>query len=216
MDRMTKEAIRYLGYGRNAVDEQTLALIKDSFEGLRSAVSPKSICRIFDLQHQSEECFQIGNIRMKSRSLGRNLKQCEKLILFGATLGTGADRLITRASLTDMTKAVVLQACAAAMLEEYCDACQREIAKQQEKEGWYLRPRFSPGYGDFDIQYQKPLMQMLDCAKTIGLTMTDSFMMTPTKSVTAVIGMSRIKERCPIQGCEICEKKDCEYRRDTI
>ena len=100
MDRMTKEAIRYLGYGRNAVDEQTLALIKDSFEGLRSAVSPKSICRIFDLQHQSEECFQIGNIRMKSRSLGRNLKQCEKLILFGATLGTGADRLITRASLT--------------------------------------------------------------------------------------------------------------------
>lgn len=133
MDRMTKEAIRYLGYGRNAVDEQTLALIKDSFEGLRSAVSPKSICRIFDLQHQSEECFQIGNIRMKSRSLGRNLKQCEKLILFGATLGTGADRLITRASLTDMAKAVVLQACAAAMLEEYCDACQREIAKQQEK-----------------------------------------------------------------------------------
>ena len=203
MDRMTKEAIRYLGYGRNAVDEQTLALIKDSFESLRSAVSPKSICRIFDLQHQS-------------RSLGRNLKQCEKLILFGATLGTGADRLITRASLTDMAKAVVLQACAAAMLEEYCDACQREIAKQQEKEGWYLRPRFSPGYGDFDIQYQKPLMQMLDCAKTIGLTMTDSFMMTPTKSVTAVIGMSRIKERCPIQGCEICEKKDCEYRRDTI
>lgn len=70
---------------------------------------------------------------MKSRSLGRNLKQCEKLILFGATLGTGADRLITRASLTDMAKAVVLQACAAAMLEEYCDACQREIAKQQEK-----------------------------------------------------------------------------------
>ena len=106
-----------------------------------------------------------------------------------------------------MAKAVVLQACAAAMLEEYCDACQREIAKQQEKEGWYLRPRFSPGYGDFDIQYQKPLMQMLDCAKTIGLTMTDSFMMTPTKSVTAVIGMSRIKERCPIQGCEICVKK---------
>ena len=74
MDRMTKEAIRYLGYGRNAVDEQTLALIKDSFEGLRSAVSPKSICRIFDLQHQSEECFQIGNIRMKSRSLGKKFK----------------------------------------------------------------------------------------------------------------------------------------------
>ena len=216
MDRMTKEAIRYLGYGRNAVDEQTLALIADSFESLNLAASPKSICRIFDLQHQSEECFQIGNVRMQSKSLGRNLKNCEKLILFGATLGTGVDRLITRISLTDMAKAVVLQSCAAAMLEEYCDSYQEKIAAEQEINGWYLRPRFSPGYGDFDIRYQKPLMQMLDCAKNIGLTMTDSFMMTPTKSVTAVIGMSRIKERCPIQGCESCGKKDCEYRRDTI
>ena len=115
MDRMTKEAIRYLGYGRNAVDEQTLALIKDSFESLRSAVSPKSICRIFDLQHQSEESFQIGNIRMKSRSLGRNLKQCEKLILFGATLGNRS-RPADYAGISDRhgKNAVVLQACAAA------------------------------------------------------------------------------------------------------
>ena len=57
---------------------------------------------------------------------------------------------------------------------------------------------------------------MLDTAKKIGLTLTGGNMLTPSKSVTAVIGMSRIKERCPIQGCEICEKKDCEYRRDTI
>lgn len=216
MDRRTKEAIRYLGYGRNAVDDQMLALIRDSFESLESVAGPKSIYRIFDLRHQSEECFQIGNIQMESRSLGRNLKKCEKLILFGATLGTGVDRLITRASLTDMASAVVLQSCAAAMLEEYCDSVQEAISAELEQEGWYLRPRFSPGYGDFAIQYQKPLMQMLDCAKTIGLTMTDSFMMTPTKSVTAVIGMSRLKERCPVQGCESCEKKDCEYRRDTI
>ena len=216
MDRRTKEAIRYLGYGRNAVDDQTLALIRDSFESLESVAGPKSIYRIFDLRHQSEERFQIGNIQMESRSLGRNLKKCEKLILFGATLGTGVDRLITRASLTDMASAVVLQSCAAAMLEEYCDSVQEAISAELEQEGWYLRLRFSPGYGDFAIQYQKPLMQMLDCAKTIGLTMTDSFMMTPTKSVTAVIGMSRLKERCPVQGCESCEKKDCEYRRDTI
>ena len=90
--------------------------------------------------------------------------------------------MITRASLTDMASAVVLQSCAAAMLEEYCDSVQEAISAELEQEGWYLRPRFSPGYGDFAIQYQKPLMQMLDCAKTIGLTMTDSFMMTPTKS----------------------------------
>ena len=58
-------------------------------------------------------------------------------------------------------------------------------------------------------------MRMLDCAKTIGLTMTDSYMMTPTKSVTALIGVSLTEENCHIKGCESCGKKDCAYRRDT-
>lgn len=55
MDRMTKEAIRYLGYGRNAVDEQTLALIKDSFESLRSAISqnPSAVFLIYSIRARS-------------------------------------------------------------------------------------------------------------------------------------------------------------------
>ena len=134
-------------------------------------------------------------------------------MLFGATLGAGTDRLIARISLSDMAKAVVIQSCAAVLLEEYCDERQVAIGEELEAEGLFLRPRFSPGYGDFDITYQQPLMRMLDCAKTIGLTMTDSFMMTPAKSVTALIGASPVKERCPVAGCEACGKTDCEYRR---
>lgn len=213
MEKMEREAIRYLGYGKHAVDGQTLALISDSFRKLKETAGRKSIHRIFALDQTADDRFRIGNVEMKSVGLGRNLRGCKKIVLFGATLGTPVDMLITRTSLTDMAGAVVLQACAAAMLEEYCDECQLKIGEELKKEGLYLRPRFSPGYGDFDIQYQKPLMQMMDCAKTIGLTMTDSFMMTPTKSVTAVMGVSETKERCPIEGCEACGKKDCLYRR---
>lgn len=213
MDDMTKEAIRYLGYGKHAVDERTLALISDSFRNLEETAGRKSIYRIFDFNQTADDEFTIGTSAIQSSSLSRNLKGCRKVILFGATLGAGVDRLITRASVTDMAGAVVLQACAAALLEEYCDRCQTEIGMEMEKEGLHLRPRFSPGYGDFDIRFQAPLIQMLDCAKTIGLTMTDSYMMTPTKSVTAVIGASDTTEKCHIKGCEVCEKKDCIYRR---
>ena len=209
MDDMTKEAIRYLGYGKHAVDERTLALISDSFRNLEETAGRKSIYRIFDFNQTADDEFTIGTSAIQSSSLGRNLKGCRKVILFGATLGAGVDRLITRASVTNMAGAVVLQACAAALLEEYCDRCQTEIGMEMEKEGLHLRPRFSPGYGDFDIRFQAPLIQMLDCAKTIGLTMTDSYMMTPTKSVTAVIGASDTAEKCHIKGCEVCEKKDC-------
>lgn len=213
MERRTKEAVRYLGYGKNAADEKTLALIEDAFAELERSAAPKSVWRIFDLEQSEDGRIIIGTMDIESRSLSRNLKGCEKILLFGATLGGGVDQLIRRTSVTDMAKAVVLQACAAAMLEEYCDERQLAAAGELEEDGLYLRPRFSPGYGDFDIRYQAPLMQMLDCAKKIGLTMTDSYMMTPTKSVTAVIGASRIKERCPVSGCESCDKKDCEYRR---
>lgn len=213
MERRIKEAVRYLGYGRNAADEKTLALIKDAFAELERTAAPRSVCRIFDVDQTKDGRIMIGNMEIDSVSLSRNLKGCTKAVLFGATLGAGTDQLIRRASVSDMAKAVIMQACAAAFLEEYCDEEQLRIGREMEDQGLYLRPRFSPGYGDFDIRYQEPLMRILDCAKSIGLTMTDSFMMTPTKSVTAVIGASPVKERCPIAGCEACGKKDCKYRR---
>ncbi len=215
MDRLTREAVRYLGYGKNAADDQTMALIADSFENLRSVSRPKSVYRIFDLMHTGSDRIEFGGMEVESRNLSKNLKGCGEIVLFGATLGIGVDRYISRASLTDMARAVVLQACAAALLEEYCDSCQEQIAQEQKREGKYLRPRFSPGYGDFSISYQEQLVRILDCAKKIGLTLTDSMMMTPTKSVTAVIGVSTVKEPCHRSGCEACEKKDCAYRRNT-
>ena len=113
-----------------------------------------------------------------------------------------------------MAKTVVLQACAAAYLEEYLDQLQEKIGEELRQQEKWLRPRFSPGYGDFDIHHQKDILQMLDTAKTIGLTMTDSYMLTPVKSVTALIGISDSDEKCHIKGCESCGKTDCIYRRN--
>lgn len=213
MEQLKKEAIRYLGYGKNAVDAQTLALIEESFLNLQSAAGRKSIYRIFDLSLEDEKNIRFGNLEVTSKSLGKNLLGCDRIVLFGATLGVGVDQLLFRTSKTDMARTVVLQACAAALLEEYCDACQDAIAEELKKEGRYLRPRFSPGYGDFSIEYQKYVIRMLDSAKTIGLTITDSLMMVPSKSVTAVIGAGTLPIRCHRQGCEACGKKDCIYRR---
>ena len=216
MDQRMREAVRYLGYGKNAVDDQTLRLIAESFERLRSVAGRKSVYRIFDLEQEDGETVRFGSLTVKSKSLGKNLRGCDKIVLFGATLGIGVDQLLSRTSKTDMAKTVVLQACAAALLEEYCDECQERIRQEMESEGRYLRPRFSPGYGDFPIECQRDMVRMLDCAKSIGLTLTESCMMAPSKSVTAVIGAGRAAVRCHRQGCESCEKLDCIYRRDTL
>ncbi len=214
MDARIREAIRYLGYGGHAVDEQTLALIEDSFTELEEAAKRRIIYRIFGVTWGAGR-LTIGKMDIASRNLSRNLKDCKEAILLGATLGIEVDRLLKRYSLTDMSRVVVLQAAAAAMLEDYLNQCQDKLRGEFESRGEYLRPRFSPGYGDFDIRHQDMILRMLDADKRIGLTMTDSYMLTPAKSVTAVIGISRKKERCPLEGCEACDKKDCIYRRNT-
>lgn len=213
MDTRTKEAVRYLGYGKHAVDDYTLALVESSFEELEEAAGRRIIYRIFDLDIQENGCIQIGQMNIDSRNLKKNMNGCEKAIVLGATLGARVDMLMRRHSLTDMARVVTLQACATTLLEEYLDEWQRKMDEEMEEEGLYLRPRFSPGYGDFSIGHQEEILRMLDAAKTIGLTMTAGGMLTPVKSVTAVIGLSRIKAPCHIKGCEACEKADCMYRR---
>lgn len=212
MDIRTKEAVRYLGYGRHAIDERTLELIQDSFRELEQIADARFVYRIFEIIEQNENELSIGNLKIKSKNLCKNLNGCKQAVVFGATLGIGADLLMKRYSVSDMTKAVVLQACAAAVLEEYCDKIQKQIAQGLDI-GLYLRPRFSPGYGDFSILHQKDLLQMLEAQKKIGLALTEGYMLTPTKSVTAVMGISEEAQECTIKGCEACTKEDCIYRR---
>ena len=214
MNTRTKEAIRYLGYGRHAVDDRTLAMVQEAFRQLDQVADPKIIYRIFELSIQDKNCLKIGKLLIESSNLYRNLNGCDQVILLGATLGIGVDMLMKRYSLTDMAQAVVLQAAAAAMLEEYLDDWQENKALELEEEGKSLRPRFSPGYGDFSIHHQETILRMLDAAIRIGLTMTESCMLTPTKSVTALIGISVTKIPCHRKGCESCDKTDCRFRRD--
>lgn len=213
MDVRTKEAVRYLGYGNHAIDDRTLELIFSSFQELEKAEGRRIVYRIFDVSFRDADCMMIGTMEIRSEKLGINLKGCERAVLLGATLGAGADRLLRRYSLTDMARVVVLQACASAMLEEYLDGWQESLRAEQKKEGYDLRPRFSPGYGDFSIEHQAEILRMLDAPKKIGLSRTDGDMLTPSKSVTAVIGLSRIPSPCHQRGCRECNKTDCVYRR---
>ena len=61
------------------------------------------------------------------------------------------------------------------MIEEYCDQVCTVIKSEYEAKGRYLRPRFSPGYGDFPLECQGMLLEALEAGKRIGIKLTDSF-----------------------------------------
>ena len=155
--------------------------------------------RTFELQWKQTDTIRIEMMEIHSRNLSKNLKGCRQVVLLCGTLGIEVDYLIKRYSYTEMAKAVVMQACAAALLEEYLDERQEEIRTEMEKQDLYLRPRFSPGYGDFSILHQREILTLMEASKKIGLTMTESSMLTPTKSVTALIGLSTRRRRTVIR-----------------
>ena len=101
-------------------------------------------------------------LQTQSKSLERNLKDCERVLLFAATLGSRVDVLLHRYNMIQMSKAVVMQAASVAMLETFCDEQNQKLKEEYEEKGWYLRPRFSPGYGDFPLECQRQIAPALE------------------------------------------------------
>lgn len=222
-----REVLRYLGYKgvtESEVDPRVLEAIDEALETLRKNCRPRFTSKIFPL-HFNDASISFGNaLDVSSKSLLRNLRDCQQVVLMAATLGTEADRLISRWSRADISRGVIMEAAATALIEEYCDQCQMELEQELNQQEKSLRPRFSPGYGDFDIKHQVDLLRLLDTQRQLGLTLTDGGMMAPSKSVTAVLGIYPFqgseaqqegKQRCNIHGCEACKMKNCLYRRNV-
>ena len=207
------EVLRYLGYHGKPADAAVLERIDDCSAELDANTSPRSLSRTFPVILEPDTV-TIGGIQIGSLDLRRHIDGCREAVVFAATLGAQADLLLRRYSKIDMSRAVILQACAAAMVESYCDECSEVLSKEAAARGLYLRPRYSPGYGDFAIIHQPGLLGLLDCQKKIGLTVTDSCMLAPSKSVTAIIGLTSEEKSCHIANCMDCKSTNCPFRKD--
>ena len=216
MEISSKEVFRYLGYRGAQADGRVSSLTKELIGLFTKDIVPASLygvwgCQIDSSQDISSVC--IGGMTVNSKNLADHLSGCCSAVLLAATLGTEADTLIRRISIQDMEKAVIAQAVCAAMIEAYCDSVTCEIESeiaQKETTRLYPAARFSPGYGDFDIAHQKDIINILNCSR-IGLTLTDGYMLIPSKSVTAVIGFSKEKKQAE-KKCAYCADKKCKLR----
>ena len=203
-----REVLRYAG-AREETPELTFLLEEALKEA--SPVLTGSVCwQVFPIG-RDEDILDLGFARVRSDSLNRNLTGCDRIILFGATVGFGIDRLIARYGRLSPAKALMMQAIGAERIEALCDTFCDHI--QEEYPGFHLRPRFSPGYGDFPLELQNDIFRVLESAQKIGLTLNQSLLMSPSKSVTALIGLGPCPGADHSAGCRSCGKTDCIYRR---
>lgn len=231
------EIMRYAGMFNKGhaegVTEEALSDMMDIMESCIKEVTPilsykVSFC--FDDIEWVDDKPILSFDTYDSKDLAKNLKGCIKATLFAATIGIGIDRLITKYSRISPAKALFLQAIGAERIEALCDTFNEEIMLECRDRGETTNRRFSPGYGDLPLEVQKEFMVLLDCSRRIGVTLNESLLMTPSKSVTAIIGISTFdgenlkdlpcngvsdpKARLTItHDCKLCSNIKCEYRK---
>lgn len=200
------EAVRYLGGAGIRLNYRMDVLMDECEKAVLEKASPKYLYVEKDLP-----CPQI----MGGKDIESHLNGCEKAIVMCATVGSGVDKLIRISQISDMARAVVMDSLASVAVEQVCNAFDKIIAEKYSD--YNMTFRFSPGYGDYPIELQKIILQMLDAPKKIGLCTNDNFLLTPTKSVTAVLGLSKNpieRKKC---GCAICNMREtCKFRRKGL
>ena len=185
------EALRYMGYKKKEIDEETDKLLNESIKELHQIAELKYVYRIFKLIKENNNISFENLINIESNDLENLFKHCDKTAVLAATIGFEAERRIKYYSMTNLTKAVVFDACAAAYIEYLCDIAEAEIKGIAVKEGCNISFRYSPGYGDVPISHQGEILSALNATKLIGLTALDSSILVPRKSVTAFIGFTK-------------------------
>ena len=205
-----EEVLRYLGCP-GTEDPATLALVEGCSARLLAAARPKWTYRVFDLAVQTDGVRLDCGLLLPGRDLAAHLRGCSRAALLAATLSAPVDALLRRAQAEDLAAAVALDCCATAAVEAVCDSAEAEIRSQFP--GCSFSFRFSPGYGDLPIELQDPILRLLDAPRRMGLCATDRHILTPRKSVTAILGISDGEVTPQKRGCASCSFRGrCKFQ----
>ena len=162
-------------------------------EQAEKLVLDAATCRVCwtetEVKKLSENSLSLGGIEIVSADLSKRLLGCDRAFVFAATVGVGVDRVIHASEVKSPLLSLACDAAGSALVEVVCDIINAELSSEAEKQGSHTAKRFSAGYGDLSLEYQRDICALLDTPKNIGASLTDGVMLAPSKTVTAIIGI---------------------------
>ena len=211
-----KETYRYLGYhfgGEIPLDAELEKMVDELTVKLKENITPRCAYELYRLETDTDTCllftfdqaFELKDsvkpqrpvLSIQSKKLSAHISGCRYAVLTAATIGPGADMMIRRFSGRSTIKPAILQAAGAAAIEAFADEATEQIRQDlsnclydhSEARALQLKMRFSPGYGDFSLEHQKDFFELLKLEKTLGMSLNTALLMSPSKSITAIIGI---------------------------
>ena len=199
-----REVLRYLR-ADEAVPEELLRSVEDVGESLTRSLRLRWAWKAVQLDKNCP-------LPLTGTLADTMLQECRQAVILCCTLGAEFDALLRAEQTRDMSRAVITDAWGSAWVELGCDEAEREIAARFP--GMYLTDRFSPGYGDLPLSLQRGICAFLDTPRRLGVHVTESCLLNPQKTVTAVIGLSNRPQMARIRGCAFCSMREtCSLRK---
>jgi hypothetical protein len=210
------EVLRYLGYKNQVLNDSTKQVIQDCIEETRGLVRENYVYKYFDIKKDNNSIvLSNSNIKLIGLDIYEHLKDSVRCALMAVTIGSDIDFKIRYYEKIDLTKAIIMDACATAAVESLCDEVEGKIKEKALEKYLQITYRYSPGYGDLPIELQPSILDVLEAQKKIGLTVSDSFILLPRKSVTAIIGIQEDHINSLQPGCRNCNNyKYCDFRKE--
>lgn len=209
LSELNKQAILYyLSWSGQGLDDYVRLQMDRCIQTVLDQSMPKLSYRIFTKE-------EIKSLSFRGKDVEKLSDDCEFFVLFGATIGNGIERLLLQKEVSNMADALIMDACASCAIENVCDNFEMDLRTAYKKQGLYVSSRYSPGYGDFPLESQIQFFDVLDLNRHLGLTLSDSYIMTPRKSVTALMAISKKPYVLRKNGCEQCNLfMQCAYRKE--
>lgn len=209
------EVLRYLGC-RNTPDKLTESLIDECVLEIHENKGAGYVYKVFDIEVTRNEVKILNTlIKLSGSDISKHLKHSKKCAVMAVTLGSAIDSRLRYYKKTDIAKACVFDACASVAVENICDYVENEIRQLAiEKYGLGITSRYSPGYGNFPLSSQEHIIGLLNASIRIGLTVTENYILIPSKSVTVIIGLADKNNKKSNNSCENCNiSQSCLYKK---
>ena len=206
---------RYLGYeSEQSPRPGVLSLVDSQIHEAYEFIKPAACYTIKPITSVENSKIAVAGLFFTSRNLARVFSSCSQAAIFVVTIGKALEKKVAQLMKEGLVlKASVLDAVGSVAVEKVADWLESVIkstaAENGDKAGW----RYSPGYCDWDITQQKELFRGFD-SKSIGVDLTDTYLMVPRKSISGIIGMG--KSCNTFSACRFCSRKNCPHRREEF
>ena len=208
------EVLRYLGYAGQALDQPIGQRIDEMMARCLKVSNPGFVYRVFPIDVADAAVRLEGTtLEVPGADIVAHLGGARECAVMAATAGLGNERELQRLARTGGLDGILFDACGSALAEAVADACNAAIIAEARTRGLFAKWRYSPGYGDVPLDVQPAIVRVLSADKRLGISVTESNLLIPAKSVTALVGLFDTPQE-EARSCSTCPFAPyCDLRR---